>query len=47
VSSGKARVRIVADVHERASGIPTLLEAAGVEVEIASLAGGAAVPRLP
>lgn len=40
VSSGKGRVKIVADIHERASGIPRLLEAAGVEVEVASLVAG-------
>lgn len=40
MSSGNAQVRIVADVHERASGIPTLLEAAGAEVAVVSLHAG-------
>lgn len=39
-SARRQRARIVADVHERASGIPAYLEALGFEVELGPLPAG-------
>jgi len=40
VARSPQRIRVVADVHERASGIPAYLDALGLEVEIAALPAG-------
>jgi ERCC4-type nuclease len=40
MSNSKPRIRIVLDVHERASGMPAALEALGADIEVASLPAG-------
>jgi ERCC4-type nuclease len=40
MSAAKAPVRVIVDVHERASGIGESLEALGAEVEVAALPAG-------
>src|SRR6266511_355755 len=40
MSHGLRRMRILADIHERASGVPRLLEERGIAVEIESLSIG-------